>query len=239
MTKKTIALLGSVVILISVLSSNAFASGLGFGITGQMMTVDSSGKEVTNAGDSGTADTHKKSLSNDILSGEYFIEYSFEALRGITVGYASNPGEANVSDTTFTRTDTTTAKGAAVVKDAERETYSANALIDGLTSMYIEVPLFAGFYGKYGQSSMDVTTQELNRAAINGAYGNASIDGEIWGLGYKRDITDHVYIKASWEEQDFDTLKLTSSSNVVAADTNKIEADLDTTAYNFSVAYRF
>lgn len=239
MTKKIIALLGSVMILTSVLSSNAFASGLGFGITGQMMTVDGSGKETTGAGDSGTADIHKKSVSNDVLSGEYFIEYSIEALRGVTFGYSANPGEANVSQTDFRRSDVTTKKGAAVLKEGDTSTYTANAQIDNLSSYYVEVPLFAGFFGKYGQSSMDVTTNETNRSTVSGEYGNVNLDGEIWGIGYKRDITDHVYFKATWEEQDFDTLKLTSTSNSVAAETNKIEADLDTTAYNFSIAYRY
>ena len=82
-------------------------------------------------------------------------------------------------------------------------------------------------------AQIDVNTLET-ASSNGGSYGNASLDGFNYGIGYK-----NGGFKLSYEATDFDSLSLTSTGNSVAAETNKISADLDTWALKLSYGLYF
>ena len=81
-------------------------------------------------------------------------------------------------------------------------------------------------------SQIDVNTKESG-ASTTGTYGNASLDGTNLGIGLKGVTSSNIVWKLAYEETDFDTLNLTSTTS------NKIKADLDTEAVSLSIGYRF
>ena len=65
--------------------------------------------------------------------------------------------------------------------------------------------------------------------------------GIVLGLGVKGTMSwnDSVQYKFIAEKTTFDQLKLTSTGNSVAAETNTITADLEVTSIKFGIGYKF
>jgi len=226
MKKLLVTLIGSFLI-----SSAAYAGGFGFGVTGSFVQINGQGTETTTAGTiaGGAANVNSRAVDNQTGLASGYIEYSMDdvswANNGFTLGASMTPGSANVSDATLTRVETAQGASSGTV------TRKAQAEVDNLNNIYLEIPIWSSVYVKVGQSSIDVTTTE---AAVTGSgtYGNASIDGQNYGIGV-RGMSGNIVWKFAYEETDFDTLKLTSSTS------NTVQADLDTEELNFSVGYRF
>ena len=83
---------------------------------------------------------------------------------------------------------------------------------------------------KLGLSQLDVITQE--DADHEGSYGNTSLDGTNFGIGFKG-LSGNYTWKVAYEATDWDELNLTSTTS------NKITADLDVDELALSVGYRF
>ena len=105
-------------------------------------------------------------------------------------------------------------------------------IIKNFRNIYVEVPVYSGLFVKAGRSTIDVETTEANTRPNHGSYGNKEVDGVNLGIGYKGTMDNFVW-KVAYENTNFDTLKLTSSTN------NNIEADLDIDAINFTMGYAF
>mgnify|MGYP006079918915 FL=1 len=220
--------------------SSVLAGSFGVGISLKSMSVDSSGTETdgTSTGASATdASVRTKSLSETANVGSYYLEYSTEAAswasegNGWTIGFESMPGKANLSGKTLSRVDTS--EGAGAAGDASGvSTFSAQAQIDNHSNIYVEIPLYSMLYIKAGQSSLDVISDETV-STNHGTYGNASVDGLNYGIGVKGMIGSNIKWKAAFEETDYDTLTIKSSTN------NQIKADLDTSEFNISLGYQF
>ena len=105
--------------------------------------------------------------------------------------------------------------------------------MDNYNNFYIEVPLYKSIFVKAGMSSIDVTTKETTTGTNGGTYGNASLDGTNLGIGLKGVTASNIIWKLAYEETDFDTLNLTSTTS------NTIKADLDTSEVALSIGDRF
>ena len=92
------------------------------------------------------------------------------------------------------------------------------------------MPVYQSLYVKAGMSTIDVITKE--DADHEGSYADASLDGFDLGIGFKGNYGAYVW-KVAYEETDFDTLSLTSTTS------NTISADIDTQQLAVSVGYRF
>ena len=103
---------------------------------------------------------------------------------------------------------------------------------------YAEIPVYNTMYVRLGFAQIDVNTTET-ASSNGGSYGNATLDGINYGIGFKGDVADGVEMKLALEVNDFDDLSLTSTGNSVASETNKISADLDTAAIKLSFGYKF
>lgn len=228
-------------IAIVCLSTSVFAGGLGFGVKGSYSDISASGTETEATVTSITSEQTKASVSNQVYTGSIYAEYSFNNLswtdegNGITFGAEYTPGSADVSDKLKTRTDTELSiTGTAATTSASR-TQNAQATIDNYYKYYVEVPVYSILYVKAGMANLDVTTKDTTNGANGGTYGNASLDGVNLGIGLKglAGSGKNIVWKVAYEQTDFDTLNLTSTTS------NKISADLDIKEANISVGYRF
>ena len=232
-----------VAIAIASYSTVSFAGSFGIGATFSQSEISASGTE--NRENLGT-DLNTSSVSNDVLIGSIYAEYSTDSFsftsegNGLVLGFEMTPGSADVSDKLKSRTDTSTAAAKAGTTALDLGgTYSANAAVDGFVNTYVEIPVYGMLYVKAGLSSLDVTTNETT--ANSTSYGNTSLDGDNYGIGLKGKFGGNLIWKAFYEETDFDQLKLTSSGNSTTgiSAANVITADLDIKEYGLSIGYQF
>ena len=216
---------------------SASAGGFGFGVAGQWMEVDASGSETTAAG-SGTANTYSASVNERSLVPSYYIELTLGDNNGMAFGYEAIPGAADVSDKTHTRTDTETSVTGTSAATSNTRVFTADAEVEDFKVVYAELPIGSLVYLRGGISEITVNTKET-ASGNGGNYGNATLDGWQIGVGMKGVRGDRLRWKAGWELNDFENLKLTSTGNSVAAETNSLTADLDTWAFKFGLGLQF
>jgi len=232
-----------VAIAIASYSTTSFAGSFGVGATFSQSEISASGTE--NRENLGT-DLNTSSVSNDVLIGSIYAEYSTDSFsftsegNGLVLGFEMTPGSADVSDKLKTRTDTSTAAAKAGTTALDLGgTYSVNAAVDGFVNTYVEIPVYGMLYVKAGLSSLDVTTNETT--ASGSSYGDTSLDGDNYGVGLKGKFGGNLIWKAFYEETDFDQLKLTSTGNSTTgiSAANVVTADLDIKEYGLSIGYQF
>ena len=221
------------------LTSVAYAGSFGLGVTGSYTKIDASGTETTPAVTGAAAESNSTSVDENSFLGSIFLEYSLNdaswasAGNGFTIGAEHTPGTADVSDKVKSRTDTELSITGTAATTAVSITQTAQAEVDNYNNFYIEVPLYKSIFVKAGMSSIDVTTKETTTGTNGGTYGNASLDGTNLGIGLKGVTASNIIWKLAYEETDFDTLNLTSTTS------NTIKADLDTSEVALSIGYRF
>jgi hypothetical protein len=224
--------------LTSLVVSNASAGSFGLGVTLSSMNIEASGKESSNTkGSEADTSVQSKTVDNDVTVGGFYAEYTTDA--GATIGYEATPGSSDVSSK-FTRTDTETSVTDDLSTNSDSRLFSAKAEIEDYSNMYIEIPVYGNFYTKLGYSTLDVVTKEI-ASGNGGSYGNTSLDGFNYGVGYKmRDLgVSGSVVKLAYEATNFEQLSLKSTGNSVAAEVNTVTADLDTWALKLSVGYAF
>ncbi|MDA9180685.1 hypothetical protein N9O04_00155 [Pelagibacteraceae bacterium] len=221
MNKILIAIITSMLI-----SSAAIAGQYGIGVTGSFAAVSADGSE---ADKDGTADTSVRNAeaSEKGIVPSVFLEYTFDS--GFTLGYDYTIGSADVNSKKITRTDDSSEAN----QDGDR---SAEAEIDNVMAIYAEVPLHAGLYAKGGFVQMDVNTKDTFSGTLSGAYGNETVDGMMYGLGYKNSFGSNGFYKIEGTFTDMDSMTFQSSTTDKG---NKVTADLDVTKATLAVGYNF
>jgi hypothetical protein len=214
------------------LSSAALAGQFGVGVTGSIAAISGQGTEsdqdgATDLGAEG-ASLRTASAAETAIIPSVFAEYSFD--NGFVLGYDYVIGAANVNQSALTRTDVTVDANEAAQDDGAR---TAQAEIENVMSVYAEVPIHAGLYGKLGYVQMDVNTLETTAIAAGGTYANTSVDGTIYGAGYKNSFGSNGFYKIEGTHTTFDSIAINSSTD------NKITADLDVTKATFAIGYNF
>lgn len=219
-------------IAICALSTSAFAGSFGLGVSGSMAVVQAEGTESEI---SGAADTSVRTAnaSNNTIIGSIFGEYIWD--NGFALGVDYIPGAANVNSRTLSRTDT---DGVGETDTTKSGVNSAQAEISGVTTIYAEIPVHAGLYAKAGWTTMDVSTKEKKplTGTTTTSYGNTTVDGMMFGAGYKNTFGTNAYYKIEGTHTDFDSLSLTGDG---ASKSHKITADLDVTKVTFGLGYAF
>ena len=222
MKKILIAIITSMLV-----SSAAIAGQFGVGVTGSFAAVGANGTESDK---DGTADTsiREASANENAIVPSVFAEYSFD--NGFTLGYDYTVGSANVNSKKLKRTDDSTESN----QDGDR---AAQAEIENVMALYAEVPFGgAGLYAKAGYVQMDVVTKDTFSGTLNGTYGDASIDGIMYGLGFRNSFGSNGFYKIEGTFTDMDSMTFNSSTTDKG---NKITADLDVTKATFAVGYNF
>tara|TARA_B100000674_G_C37823996_1_gene907208 strand:- start:306 stop:1013 length:708 start_codon:yes stop_codon:yes gene_type:complete len=229
----------SIVSVLSVILFTTFsqAASIQVGVTGQIAQIEADGTETTGAGANGAANTNSASADHTVPIASFFAEYTSDYY-GITFGAEFIPSSADVSDKVVTRSDTETSVTSDNTANSDERIFKAQASVENYMVGYAEIPVYNSMYLRLGIAQIDVNTEEV--ASSNGGnYGNETLDGINYGIGFKGEVADGVEMKIALEHNDFDTLSLTSTGNSVTTETNKISADLDTTAVKVSVGYKF
>lgn len=224
------------VIAITALSTSAFAGSIGLGLTGSYAMIEASGTETDD--DADTDINNSTSVANNAAVASFFVEYNFNF--PLTVGFDMVPGSADVSASRLSRNDKEGSKdGVEVTPIAGNtiDTRTASAEVENVHTYYAEYTLFNGFYAKAGITEMDVITTETMAAAVK--YGNTSVDGAMYGFGYKNDFGNKGFYKVEVTQTDFDTLSLKSTGNLATGSIKTVKADLDVTRANFSLGFKF
>ena len=229
--------------LVSTLSLMLFATALQagsfqIGATAQLMNVDADGKETSGTTGSETdSSTNSASVTNTVPIASLFAEYTSDYY-DITFGAEFIPASADVSDNVKSRTDSETSVTGTATSTTTVRDFKAQAEVENYMVAYAEIPVYNSMYVRLGFAQIDVNTTET-ASSNGGSYGNATLDGINYGIGFKGDVADGVEMKLALEVNDFDDLSLTSTGNSVASETNKISADLDTAAIKLSFGYKF
>jgi len=215
---------------------SASAAGLGFGAAGHSVNIDASGNEKTNTAVG--SETTSAAVSDTAIIASYYIEFTMGDDNGMALGYEVIPGAADVSDKTHERTDTETSVTGTDAAVSNTRVFKADAEVEDFKVIYGEVPIGSLFYVRAGISEITVNTKET-ASGNGGSYGNATLDGKQYGVGIKGVVNDWFRWKLGYEQNDFDTLSLTSTGNSVAGETNTLTADLDTKSAKLSIGIQF
>jgi len=233
--KKLINILASLVLAVT-FSSFAQAGSLNIGLSGSLASIAASGTETDTGGTDSS--TRKASVEhNNVPVAGLFLEYESD-FYGLTLGFTHTPGAADVSKSAKQRNDVETSVTDDNTANTTARSFKAQAEVENFNSVYIELPIYQNFFVKAGLAEIDVNSLETV-TGNGGSYGNASLDGEVYGAGFKGDLSDNLGFKVLYQETSFDQLKLTSTGNSVASETNTITADMDIEELLFALSYKF
>ncbi len=230
MKNKLVAII--VASVFTLFSTYLFAGSFNVGVTGSMSSISATGSEAH-----GDENTSASVDHTGILLGSFYAEYEMD---GFAIGIEHTPGSADVSEKVRERTETPLSITSSAATQSTEVTRKAQAEIENYYALYAEIPVMGSLFVRLGMAQIDVNTLE-NLGSNSGSYGNDTIDGINYGAGVKGTMAfnDNVQYKFWVEKTDFDTLKLTSSGNSVAAETGIISADLDLASIKFGLGYKF
>ena len=212
--KKVRNLLVAAIAIVS-LNTSAFAGNFGVGVTGSLAQIGGNGSLTEGTKGTETETENSGSANATAVVGSLFIEYTADALMGMTIGFDYIPGEADVNDKKLTRTDA--AQGSLSPPTTDDGDYTAQASLSDHMTVYVELPIHAGMYGKVGYTELDV---DVTTTAVSGStYNDQTADGIVYGFGYKNDFGTNGYYKVEGTVTDFDSVKTVSTTgDSVSAD---------------------
>ena len=201
------------------LATSAFAE-FRIGLSAAMTKIETDGSETLKSSGNKT----NKSVEETVAVASGFIEIANS--NGFAVGIDYIPGEEQL--------------GKGTGDDDDDETSGANtasADIESVTTIYALVPMgSSSIYGKLGYSQADIiTTESLSTGTT---YGNTSVDGILIGLGVAKELNNGFSFRAEATYTGYDDISLTGSADADSV-SNKIDADIDATAFRLSIVKAF
>lgn len=184
--------------------SNANAIGVNVGISGQLGVFEATATETedTNdrATDSGMAVFGYGSIFIEKTLGQYLtvgIDYVPATLESETTERLTTDRLANSTDTAVTQ--------------------KVQVDFEDLTTFYVNLNLNENFYLKAGIAKVDVITNES--LGTGSTYGNADLDGTVFGAGYNKNFDNGLFLRAEGTYQEFDGVTINGSGDTsVTAD---------------------
>ena len=122
-----------------------------------------------------------------------------------TIGYDFVPDALDSETAETVRLDKTTT-------DVQtQKTNTIKVAFEDLSTLYVALNVTENFYVKAGMTSVDVITKES--LATGSDYGNTSLDGTVYGVGYNNSFDNGMFFRVEGSIMDFDSAKLTSTTN--------------------------
>jgi hypothetical protein len=215
------------------LNVSANASGFGMGISISSNTLDTAGKEDVDS--NGTIDA-TKSVSDDIMIGSIFGEYSATGINGsklaLTIGVDYIPFDADIDKRSITQSSLTAKADGA----ASTGTNSVEATVEDHYTVYLQPGFMINdsttVYGTVGLSNATINGKSvsLTHTDINKSQ---DLDGTVLGVGVKTVKDNGLFIKFDYKETSYDTVSFTTSNST------KATADLDNETFAFSIGKQF
>jgi hypothetical protein len=194
MKKITIAIL----MFFGTLSIASAEVGVNVGITGNMGVFSVDAEETM-----GAADKNKGEKAIGAFTyASIFLEKELGEYFAFGIDY--NPADM---DSESTETNKKCA-------DVGTETASCNQIVkvsfSDMTTFYATVNVTENLYVKAGIGEVDVITKES--LGTGGTYGDTSLDFNVFGAGYNKDLTNGLFVRAEGNYMDFDDVKLNSKT---------------------------
>jgi hypothetical protein len=215
-----ITLIGTLAVLVSVLTSSVAADTYGIGVKGAVTQASTSGNEVLTE----SATRQSGSAQEVGVVPSIFLEYNHDA--GYTVGLEYIPMEVELGAKTSTRSDWTSASN---TTDSNVSNKVEAELADHLT-LYVEKD-FGGAFFKGGVSSVKVKTKE--NLGTGSSYGDKTVFGGLVGIGYKATLAGNAFYKVGIDHTNYQSVRLESDAG------NVVNAQVDTTAGYVAVGMAF
>ena len=216
--RKIITILTPLFLLVTV----AAKAEVGIGITAAYHMLEGDGTETTRDSSEKNTGSH----SEDVLVPEIFVEAISD--NGFTLGVSYIPTREVGSKS---RSDTNSG--------GDTGTYTAKAEFKNVAQIYTDIPVTSvgAFPVHLKLGVQHVTLATLESLNSGSTYPDQDLMGLTLGLGTKGDLPygDNVYYKVEATYTDFESYSSVSDG----ATANKVEADLDDTAFKISLGKRF
>jgi hypothetical protein len=204
--------------------------GVNVGASLQVGSAEASGSENENG-------VISKSNKEEMLfgTGSFFVEKTLDFLPGplsrLSIGYDYVPHEIGTGTATNIRLNENS--GGSISNVSAKEN-NVSAEFEDLNTIYITANITDFLYIKAGLVSVDaITTENL---ATGSTYGNASLEGEVYGFGLKTSTDSGLFLRAEANWMDIDGATLTSQTNSA----NKVTLDgIDTVSGRISIGKSF
>jgi len=194
MKKITIAIF----MLLGFFSMASAEVGVNLGVSGSMGAFTAKGNETMGTSESG----QEKRVVSVFGYGSIFIEKTLGDYLTVGVDYVPSALDSETSETN--KKDGTTAAPTASKSQVIKVSF------EDLITYYAAINITENLYVKAGLVEADVITKES--LGTGGSYGNTSLDGTMMGVGYDKELTNGMFVRAEGTYTDFDNIKLNSAS---------------------------
>ena len=202
--KKIILSLVSVLFLFSTASADI---GLNVGISGTTALFVATGNETQTDADGNEGTT--KQEDTEMGAGGYasiFIEKEFGRF---AIGYNHTPEVFSTETAETLKNDQQTAN----VDTVTVATNTVQVDFDEMNQVYVKAMVTDNLYIRAGAMSVDVKTNES--LGTGSAYGDTSLDGTSFGLGYHKELDNTLFIRVDGQYMSFDGVTLSSLDNTL------------------------
>lgn len=198
-----------IILTLFVLSQLTFSAsaeiGVNVGVSVQVGSAEASGFETENS-------TKSTQRTEEMLfgTGSFFIEKTLDFLPGplerLTIGYDHVPHDVGTGTASNRKSDI---QGKSTSQESLNN--SVKAEFSDLNTLYLTLRITDFLYLKGGTVSVDATSQE--ELGTGSSYGNASLDGEVYGIGLSHTADNGMFLRAEYNVMDIDGVTLTSTTN--------------------------
>ena len=198
--------------LFYITGSQAAGINVGVSLSGGVFEVDGASEEfkaghVSN-NSSSAAVSKKHSSEGDAAEGAFgigsiFIEKTIGDRFAIGVDYVPHSMDSETSENVQID-NPTEANGTS-------KTNTVQADFTDLTTVYVTISGDTGVYVKFGLMSVDVETNES--LATGGSYNDTSLDGQMIGIGYARDLDNGAFFRVEGNLMDLDGVTLVNTAD--------------------------
>jgi hypothetical protein len=227
--KKTIL---SVLMTFGIFSMVSADIGVKIGVSGQIGSMETSGKEVSTDG------TTESSTTEEALFGTagFFIEKDLKfipvpIINRISLGYDNIIHDLDLGTQTNTQSgDGLAADGSKSSTNRPTAEHSVNAKIDGFETVYATLNITDWLYVKGGNVSVDVKT-EFKGTSTSSYATSHSLDGTVFGFGLHHENDNGLFMRLEYNDYNIDgksvknngtDSKFTATLNDVSGTTGRI-----------------
>ena len=193
----------SLVILftIGLFSIASAEKGIKIGISGQMGVFSADAKETE------ASEVSPKGEATGIIAyGSVFAEKSLPgSLSRLSLGVDYVPYALESETTEDNKSDLSGSTARATVINKVQVDF------EDLLTFYASLNITENLYIKAGFAQVDVITNE--NLGTGSAYGNTSLDGTVYGIGYNYDADNGMFFRVEGNVMEFDGASLTSTTN--------------------------
>ena len=220
----------TILITLGMFSMASAEIGVNIGVSGQLGTMEGSGKQNMAAGTQ-TSETRETIFGTASMFLEKELTFLPGPLKRLSIGY-------EIDNTPTRKIGSSTNVQIGNLGDEAGVNLFVNevsAEVSGFDTFYLTLNLTDWLYLKSGTTDLDIKTTETLESG--GVYGNASIDGTVLGIGTHFARDDGLFFRAEFNQYDFDGVSIASSE----ANSNSITTlnGLDGEAFKFSLGKAF